>query len=141
MNERPVAQNEERTVPVTEEQLEIGRRVVDTGRTLRLRKRVEEVPGTVHEPLAREVVEARRVPVGRVLQGPVGIRHEGDVTIVPVVEERLVMRKELFLVEEIHLTRRREVRDADEQVTLRRESVVIERFDPATQQWLSEDEG
>lgn len=141
MNERPVAQNEERTVPVTEEQLEIGRRVVDTGHTLRLRKRVEEVPGTVHEPLAHEVVEARRVPVGRVLQGPVGIRHEGDVTIVPVVEERLVMRKELFLVEEIHLTRRREVRDADEQVTLRRESVVIERFDPATQQWLSEDEG
>jgi uncharacterized protein (TIGR02271 family) len=141
MSDQHEPANEELVVPVVEEQLKIGRRAVDTGRTLRVRKVVEEVPGTLHEPVFRELVETRRVPVGRVLQEPVGTRQEGDVTIVPVLEERLVLRKELFLVEEVHISRRREVRESGEQVTLRRESVVIERFDPATQQWLSEDEG
>jgi stress response protein YsnF len=106
-----------------------------------VRKRVQEVTGQVTEPLISEFVETQRVPVGRVLQEPVGIRQEGEVTIVPVVEERLVLRKELVLVEEIRLTRRREEHNATEQVTLRRESVVIERFDPETQQWLSQGEG
>ncbi len=127
-------------LPVIEEQLEIGRRVVETG-AVRVRKRVHETTEHVHEPLISEHIDAERVPIGRVLHEPVGIRHEGDVTIIPVVEERLVTRKELVLVEEIRLTRRREVRDATEAVTLRRESVVVERLDPATQQWLSEDEG
>ena len=140
MSQRPVAP-EETTVSVTQEQLDIGRRVVDTGGALRLRKQVEEVPTEVREPLVTEVVDAERVPIGRVLDAPVGIRHEGDVTIVPVVQERLVLRKELVLVEEIRLTRRREVSESHEQLTLRRERVVIERLDPATQQWLSQDEG
>lgn len=128
-------------IPVTEERLEIERRTVDTGHALRVRKRVHEEQAEVDEPLITEHVDAERVPIGRVIDQPVGIRHEGEVTIVPVIEERLVARKELVLVEEIRLTRRREVRQAREQVTLRRESVVVERFDPATQQWLSQDEG
>ena len=127
-------------VPVTEERLEVGRRTVATG-AVRVRKRVHEVTEEVSEPLVTEVVETQRVPVGRVLQAPVGIRQEGDVTIVPVIHERLVVRKELVLVEEIRLTRRREAHNANEQVALRRESVVIERFDPETQQWLSHGEG
>ena len=130
----------QKVLPVIEERLEVGRRTVETG-AVRVRKRVDEVKEQVREPLVSEYVDAERVPIGRVLQEPVGIRHEGDVTIVPVVEERLVTRKELVLVEEIRLTRRREVRETDQEVTLRRESVVVERLDPATQQWLSEDEG
>jgi stress response protein YsnF len=128
-------------LPVTEERVEVGRRVVDTGRTLRLRKQVDEDLVEVREPLTSEFVEAVRVPVGRVLDAPVGIRHEGDVLIVPVIHERLVTRKELVLVEEVHITRRREVRESAQQVALRRESVLIERFDPETQQWLPADEG
>ena len=140
MSQRPAPQ-QETTIPVIEEQPGTTRRMVETGGKLRLRKRMEEVPGEVTEPLVSEFVDVERVPVGRVLDEPVGIRHEGDVTIVPVVEERLVLRKELVLVEEIRLTRRREEHELREQVTLRRERVAIERFDPATQQWLLEDEG
>jgi uncharacterized protein (TIGR02271 family) len=126
----------EEVIPVTEEQVEVGLRTVETGGAVRVRKRVDEVPARIDEPLVSEHVEAERVPVGRVIEAPVGIRHEGDVTIVPVVEERLVTRKELVLVEEIRLTRKRVTHPAQEQVTLRRESVVVERFDPQTQQWL-----
>jgi len=140
MLEKSSAGSTEQVVPVTEERLEIDRRTVESG-VLRARKRVHEDTEEVTEPLITEYVETQRVPVGRVLQEPVGIRHEGDVTIVPVIEERLVVRKELVLVEEIHLTRRRVLREAHERVTLRRESVVIERFDPETQQWLSQPEG
>ena len=127
------------TVPVIEEQLQVSRREVETGRALRLRKQVHEEPVEVRQNLERDVIETRRVPIGRVVEGPVGIRHEGDVTIVPVLEERLVTHTELVLVEEIHIRRRTEVREERGQVNLRRERVVIERLDPDTQQWLPED--
>jgi stress response protein YsnF len=128
------------TVPVTQERLEVEREVVDTGRTLRLRKQVEEVPAEVREPVVTEVVDVQRVPVGRVVAQPPPVRHEGDVMVVPVVEERLVTRKELVLVEEIRLTRRREVVEGRAEVVLWRERVLIERFDPGTGQWHPEAE-
>lgn len=139
LEKKSPATADEGVIPVVEERLEVGRRTVETG-AVRVRKRVDEVKEQVREPLASEYVDVERVPIGRVLQEPVGIRHEGDVTIVPVIEERLVTRKELVLVEEIRLTRRRELREANEEVTLRRESAVVERLDPTTQQWLSVDE-
>jgi uncharacterized protein (TIGR02271 family) len=127
------------TIPVTEEQLEVGRRTVDTGRTLRVRKHVQEEPVQAKVQVARDTVEFERVPVGRVVEQPPPVRQEGDVTVVPVIEERLVTRKELVLVEEVRLTRRREVDEAREDFTLKRERVVVERFDPGTGQWLSEE--
>jgi len=126
-------------IPVIEERLEVHREAADTGRTLRLRKQVEEVQSDVRVPVATEVVDIQRVPVGRVVDEPPTVRHEGDVIVVPVVEERLVTRKELVLVEEIRLTRRSEVAEADAGThVLRRERVVAERFDPDTGEWLPE---
>ena len=127
--------DDELAVPVTEEQLHVRREVVDTGRTLRLRKQVEEVPAAVREPVTTEVVDVQRVAVGRVVDEPPAVRHEGDVMVVPVIQERLVTRKELVLVEEIRLTRRREVAQVEAEVPLRRERVLVERFDPDTGEW------
>jgi stress response protein YsnF len=121
------------TLPVAEEQLEVGRKVVDIG-MLRLRKRVDEVPTHVREPVALETVDVRRVPIGRVVDEPPPMRQEGDVTVVPVLHERVVTRKELVLVEEVHLIRRREVVHAEAQVLLRRERVEVERLDPGNEQ-------
>ena len=133
--------HDEPAIPVTEEQLHVRREVVDTGRTLRVRKQVEEAPATVQEPVTTEMVEVQRVAVGRVVDEPPAVRHEGNVMVVPVVQERLVTRKELVLVEEIHLTRRREVTQAQADVVLRRERVTVERFDPDTGQWHAEPGG
>jgi uncharacterized protein (TIGR02271 family) len=130
--------HDELAIPVTEEQLEVRREVVDTGRTLRVRKQVEEVPASVREPVTTEVIDVQRVPVGRVVDEPPAVRHEGDVMVVPVIEERLVTRKELVLVEEIRLTRRSAVTEAAADLVLRRERVTVERLDPDTGQWRAE---
>ena len=126
------------TVPVTEEQLEIHREIVDTGHTLRLRKHVEQFNVAFDEHLSREHIEAERHPIGRVVEAIPPVRNEGDVIIVSVVEERLVTKKELVLVEEIRLTLRREATRVQGEIPLRRERVVIERLDPATNQWRPE---
>jgi uncharacterized protein (TIGR02271 family) len=126
------------SIPVTEEQLEIGKRTVETGRAVRVRKHVDEQQVRADVPVASEAVDVERVPIGRVVAEPPQVRQEGDVTVVPVIEERLVTRKELVLVEEIRLTRRREVVQAQEDFTLRRERVEVERFDPDTGRWVSE---
>jgi len=126
------------TVPVTEEQLEIHREIVDTGHTLRLRKLVEQFNVAFDEHLSREHIEAERHPIGRVVEEIPPVRNEGDVIIVSVVEERLVTKKELVLVEEIRLTLRREATRVQGEIPLRRERVVIERLDPATNQWRPE---
>jgi stress response protein YsnF len=131
-------QSTDTVIPVTEEHLEVHREMVDTGRTLRLRKRVEEVSADVRESLATDAVHVERVPIGRVVDVAPPVREEGNVIVVPVIEERLVTRKELVLVEEIRLTRSREVTVAEARVPVRRERVEVERLDPGTGQWLPE---
>ncbi|MEY4712131.1 MAG: hypothetical protein RIS88_1581 [Pseudomonadota bacterium] len=128
----------ETCMPVLQEHLEVRREVVDTGRPLRLRKEVQEVPVLVKESLATDTVEVQRVPIGRVVDEMPVMRHEGEVTVVPVIEERLVTRKELVLVEEIRLTRQRKVTPFEAEVSLRREQVRVERFDPGSGQWRDE---
>lgn len=129
----------ELVIPVIEEHVEIGKTLVDTGRTLRLRKQVQDVPTEVKVPVATEVVDVERVPIGRVVDEPPAVRHEGNVIVVPVIGERLVTRKELVLVEEIRLTRRSVVTEQDGGThVLRRERVVAERFDPDTGEWRPE---
>lgn len=126
------------SVPILEERLEVGREVVQTG-TVRVRKEVDETVQPVRERVANEVADVRRVPVNRVVNQPPAVRHEGDVMVVPVLRERLVLRKEWVLVEEVRISRRVEHALAEAQVTLRSERVVVERLDPATRQWLPED--
>jgi len=55
------------------------------------------------------------------------IRHEGDTTIIPVLEEVLVVEKRLILREELHIIRRREEHRDPQKVTLRKENVEVER--------------
>jgi stress response protein YsnF len=55
------------------------------------------------------------------------IRTEGDVTIVPVFEERLVVEKRLFLIEEVHLRRVASVEQVALPTTLRRMNVEVTR--------------
>ena len=125
---------EERVIPVAQEEMNVERREVETGR-VRVRKSVSEDHVRVNEAITTEHVVTERVPIGQVVSEAPATRHEGDVLVIPVVEERLVVRRELVLVEEIRLTRRRDARPSVQEVTLRRESVVVERLDPATQQW------
>lgn len=126
------------TVPVTEEHLEIDRRVTDSGRPLRLRKEVREEAVELALDTVTDHVHVERVPIGRVVDEMPAVREEGDVTIVPVVEERMVLTRQLVLLEELRVVRQREKTTETGEVNLRRERVRVERFDPQTDRWEPE---
>lgn len=114
-------------VPVVAEEIRVRKREVERG-GVRISKTVREQVETVDEPLARDEVSVERVPVNRVVEGPVPVRHVGDTMIVPLLEEVLVVEKRLVLKEELHVKRRRVERREVQQVTLRSEEASVERI-------------
>ena len=117
-------------VPVQDEQLEVHKRVVDTGRGVRVDKRVHEVPAQVDEMLWHDQVDVERIPVGRLAEpgeAPAA-RYEGDTLVVPVLEEVLVVEKRCRIKEELRITRRRAEHRHEQTVTLRQEEVAVRRF-------------
>ncbi len=57
--------------------------------------------------LFKEEIDVQRVPVNRVLDAPAVTRVEDGVTIIPVMEERLKVEKQLVLIEEIRIVKKR----------------------------------
>lgn len=125
------------TIPVVEEELEVQKRQVETGR-VRITKVVQEQEEIVDEPLLQEKIEVRRVPVNRPVDGPIPIRHSGDTMIVSLLEEVLVVEKRLMLKEELHITKRQVEVHESQPVTLRREEAIVEPLDRSAQE-MNED--
>lgn len=120
-------------IPVIEEQLEVGTRVVETGRGVRIHKTFSEQAVTIDERLARDEMEVRHVPVDRIValeEAPV-TRYEGETLVVPVLEEVLVVERRLRIKEELHITRLRYEEHYHDSVPLKAERVEVERFDDA----------
>ena len=115
-------------LPVIQETLAVDTRPVETGR-IRIRKVVHAREEFVDPPLLRDEVEIERVPINRVVEGPLPIRYEGDTMIISLLEEVLVIETRLLLKEEVHITTRRTETHTPTRVTLRREDVTIERVD------------
>ena len=113
-------------IPVVEESARIEKRLHQTGQVVVYVTPHEHVQA-VDVPLVEEHVEVRRVTVNKFIDGPVTTRQEGDTTIVPVVEEVLVVEKRLMLREEVHVTRRRVTTQQRQNVTLRREEARVLR--------------
>lgn len=94
--------------------------------TQRVHKTSSEKEETVDVPLLREQVEVERVKVDRVAEGSEAVRQEGDTIIVPVVEEVLVVRKELRVVEEVRIRKTRTEKRDPQTVVLRKEEAHVE---------------
>jgi uncharacterized protein (TIGR02271 family) len=114
------------TIPVVVEELDVHKRKVTTAH-VRVVKRVHRREQVVDEPIVSETVEVQRVPINQPVEQLPEVRQEGDTTIIPVLEERLIVTKQLVLVEEVHVIRRRHERHEPQTVTLAREQVDIER--------------
>jgi stress response protein YsnF len=125
--------NDQLKVPVIEEQLEVGRRTVETGRGVRVHKAVAEHPVAIDETLLHDEVDVRHVPVGRMVEAGTAPspHYEGDTLVVPVLEEVLVVERRLRIKEELHITRTRRAERHQDTVVLKSEQVTIERFDDA----------
>ena len=122
---------EDLRIPVVEEQLTVGTRVVETGRGVRIHKTISEQPVVIDERLVRDEMEIERVPVDRIvaLEDKPATRYEGDTLVVPVFEEVLVVERRLRIKEELRITRVRHEERYQETVSLKTERVEIERFD------------
>lgn len=120
------------TLPVVEEQLHVEKLRRD--HPVRVVKRVHEREEQVDIPLLRQDVAVERVRVGRVVDGPVPVRHEGDTMIIPLLEEVLVVEKRLVLREELHVRVQRSETHDRRTVRLRSEDVTVDRRDAADAQ-------
>jgi uncharacterized protein (TIGR02271 family) len=118
-------------IPLVEERLSVAKRQVESGR-VRVHVTVEEREEIVTEQLLRDDVQVERVPRNVRLTEVPSVRLEGNTTIVPVVEEVLVVEKALVLVEEIHISRRSVSEETEIPVTVRAERANVER-DPGAQ--------
>ena len=118
---------EDTVVPIVQEELHIGKQKVETGR-VRLTKTVQEREVMVSEPSMQEDIQIERVPVNRWLTEPASVRYEGDIMIIPVMEEVPVVEKRLRLKEELRVTKRQITTQRTEAVRLRTEEVQVERI-------------
>lgn len=82
----------------------------------------------VSEPSMQEDIQIERVPVNRWLTEPASVRYEGDIMIIPVMEEVPVVEKRLRLKEELRVTKRQITTQRTEPVRLRTEEVQVERI-------------
>jgi uncharacterized protein (TIGR02271 family) len=130
--ENTPAGGEKRVLPVLEEQLDIRKVAVETG-AVRVRKIVHEESRTVDMSLMQEEVSITRVPVNKVVEDKFHSRQEGDTLVIPIFKE--VITRHLMLVEEVHITTRRSPETSTQQVTLKREEAVVERYDAASGSW------
>ncbi len=119
-------QEEVAAIPLVEERLSIEKRQVESGR-VRVRISVGEREERVPVELAHDEVEVERVPRNVTVTELPGVRLEGSTTIIPVVEEVVIVEKRLVLVEEIHVRRKTATTSQEIPVTLRSEQAEIER--------------
>ena len=118
-------------LPLYIEDVSVSRRrmattVVRVATVTRLRNEI------VDETLTHERVKIERVPIGRYVDAMPTVREEGDLTVMPVVEEVIVTERKLLLREEVHIRRIRSAEQHVETVELREQEVVITRT-PATE--------
>ncbi|MFN8632335.1 MAG: YsnF/AvaK domain-containing protein [Chloroflexota bacterium] len=111
-------------VPIYEERLRVGIRSVDRGEVV-VRKSVEHVPETVVQPVERDEVEIERIRLDRPIDQPARTREEDGWLIVPVMEEVLVVTKQLVLTEEVRIRTRRVLEEQEVYEIVRHERIDV----------------
>ena len=103
-------------------------------RTVQVRRETRSHDALVEESLAKTEVVIERVPIGQFVDAVPPTREEGDVTILSVIEEVVVVQRRLRLVEEVRIRRVQTTDTHVETVSLREQHVVVTRSDPVIQE-------
>jgi uncharacterized protein (TIGR02271 family) len=117
-------------LPLVEEEASVAKREVVTG-GVRIRTVTDTKQEFVQEELHGEDIEVRRIPIDRYVEDGAAapqVRTVRAVTIVPIVEEILVVEKRLLLKEEVHFRRRATTETTNVAVMVRKQRAVIERL-------------
>ena len=122
-------QPEDLRIPLHLEEVSVPRREIKKANV-----RIALITGTREQLIDKELthvrVEIERVPIGRTIEVVPPIGQEGDITIIPVVEEVVVVERRLVLKEEIRVRRVSTKEQHRETVVLRQQEAVITREDP-----------
>ncbi len=125
----PQAIDGQLVVQLHHEEADVLRRRVETA-VVRVETTTRTREALVDEPVVHERVEIERIPVGRVVDAAPPVREEDGTTIIPVIEEIIVVERRLVLKEEIHLRRVRVTAQHRETVVLREQEALITRGSP-----------
>ncbi len=117
-------------IPLVADQARIGKQTVTTG-TVRLHRDTETFTETVGLPLTRTSWDVERRPVGQLVAEKPEPRQEGDTMIFPLVEERLVARREYFVIEEVWVRQVAVTTERSATLELKRDVLTVERDGPA----------
>ena len=120
------------TIALAEETAKVTLREAETGR-VRVTTRTEVSTEVIRQELQGMTAEVVRVPVDRTLEPgetPPAPRTEGDVMIIPIFEEVVVVEKRIVLKEELHITQRVTTETVEVPVELRKQRASVERFSP-----------
>jgi uncharacterized protein (TIGR02271 family) len=127
-----LAAGEELVIPVAIEELQVEKRAVVRG-IVHVATRVETREQTVDEPLLLEEVTVERTPIDKEIHGEIPKVHEQNGTLViPVIEEVLVVAKQLRLKEEIRVIRHKRSVHEPQQFQVRRQIVEVQRVGEET---------
>ena len=116
----------ERRIPLIEERARIDKEVVERG-VVRISTSIREREEVFAEALQHQEVDIQRVSINKEVDAMPTIRQEGEVTVIPVVEERAVVVKQLVLVEELHVHRKMVREIVQIPVTMQSTEVSVER--------------
>lgn len=126
--------SDELRLTAVQEQLQVDVDRIETG-SVRVRKVIQEETKPVSVTLREEHVEVRRVPVNRPVDERYAPRQEGDTLIIPVFEYVPVVKMQLVLKEEVHVTTVESQHEAVREFILKSEELVIERREGADGEW------
>ena len=118
---------ETQRVELVEETVVVTKRSATRG-TVSVRTITEEFNEEVAADLTETKAVVERVAINRIVDETPQMRTEGDVTIVPVFEEVLVVERRIRLVEELHIRREATNETVRLPVTVRRQRAVVERL-------------
>jgi uncharacterized protein (TIGR02271 family) len=136
----PLAPGETLRIPLAAEELAAETRPVRLG-TVRLHTGVETVEQRLTAPLTREEVIVERIPAD---QYDASAPTDPDETVIPVLEERLVVETRTVVVAYVRVRKRRLTDEQEVRAPVRREVVTVaEQRDAAAgdRSLLSEDAG
>ena len=115
------------TINIIEEQLHLDKKLVEKAK-IEITKKIIEKNETASINLFSEDVEIKKVPVNTYVTETPVVRHEGNVIIIPVVKEVMVIEKKLLLVEEVHITKHTTTKEHTETVGLKKQEVTVNRI-------------
>lgn len=114
-----VQQDKEQIIELAQEEISVSKKVITETRQFSKTVVADEV--TIPIELTSEDIIIERFPKNEELESVPQIQNLEDKTIIPVFEERAVVVKKLFLVEEIHITKKYNSEVFEVKETLRKE--------------------